>query len=405
MAFAPNRSSASAPSLPLFTPGSTYADYLRDLTTDFTDKFRAQTWRNVDDLRPTSNKRRALVGVIRSSDKFEYQPEDICVLADIEVQGQDAAGVADDTSRQPDRANIVKAITWLAADSGDGQNRFLYFAGHGHIQHYATGDEPRSREGIFPCDVKFEPLQKCAEPCHCENNNWEIVYDSDHNELERRMPRLRAVLWDYNLNLLLTSTMLPGTKFTALFDCCHSGGTLERLPIERELVSRTTRLARELDIPGSWQTQVDPGSAPKERVYQETIAARGPGTRRGSQTGYYDASSVKTTCTDLRNAVRLPMPGFRDACHIMCWAACRREELAWESQTTTGPYGAGRFTEVFTEYVAPLTPVNPGNLFETRSFEGLIEKIKSTFEYYNSSLTAQESWREQHPKSNKGAGI
>ncbi|KAH7323291.1 hypothetical protein B0J17DRAFT_682861 [Rhizoctonia solani] len=173
------------------------------------------------------------------------------------------------------------------------------------------------------------------------------------------------------------------------------------LPIERELVPTTSRLARELDIPGSWQTQVDPGGAPKERVYQETIAARGPGARLGSQIGYYDASSMKTTCTDLRDTVRLPMPGFHDSCQIMCWAACRREERAWENQTTTtGPYGVGRFTEVFTQYMAPLTPVNPGNLFEIRSYEGLIERIKWTFEHYNNALTVQEGtgWREQHPQ-------
>ncbi|KAH7323292.1 hypothetical protein B0J17DRAFT_723299 [Rhizoctonia solani] len=236
MASAPNQSNASASSLPLSIPGSAYAQHLRELTTDFMDKFQAQTWRNVNDLRPAPSRHRALViaisyapgnlpspllgtyadanRVIRMLERFGYQPESICVLFDIEVQEQDAVGVADDTSRRPDRTNIVTAISWLAADSGHGKNRFLYFAGRGHIQYYSTNNEPGSREGIFPCDIRFEPLQKCAESCHCENNNWEIVYDSNHNELERRLPRLRAVLWDYNLNLLLTSALLPGTKFT-----------------------------------------------------------------------------------------------------------------------------------------------------------------------------------------------
>ncbi|CAE7130792.1 unnamed protein product, partial [Rhizoctonia solani] len=65
-----------------------------------------------------------------------------------------------------------------------------------------------------------------------------------------------------------------------------------------------------------------------------------------------------------------------------------RVERAWEN-------GDGLFTSVFTDYLA--RPTNPENLFETKSYEQLIEAIKSKFVKYNNHLAVRNSWREQHP--------
>ncbi|KAL5633829.1 hypothetical protein ACGC1H_005869 [Rhizoctonia solani] len=432
---------------------------------DFIAKFQAPTWRQVDDPRPTSDRRRALViaisyapgivppqlsgtyadanNVILMLEKFGYQKSDICVLADIEIRTENAAGITPDKSRMPDRDNIVKAIQWLGENSGDHQNRFLYFSGHGHIQHYPTSDGNRSCEGLFPCDVQFKPLQRCVG-CVCEDNYWDIISDSNHKELERRMPSLLSVLWDYNLNLLLTRVIMPGTKFTVCLPCCHSGGTLETvtqikpgydltemrakgrtshgvdtgrpiskstggdiqdlpyrnhpvnnlpngnflgLPIGLDLVLPTIWLAPEIEIPGSWQTETSTLPEPHvERRYQD-IAARGGGSSFGAKARSSTTDDMKT-CAELQIAGQLPMIAFHDTCQIMCWAACRRLERAWEN-------GEGLFTSVFTRYVA--APTNPGNLFEP-SYEGLIGIIKSKFESYNNKLTPSYAGRKQHPK-------
>ncbi|CAE6465899.1 unnamed protein product [Rhizoctonia solani] len=99
---------------------------------DFIAKFQAPTWRQVDDPRPTSDRRRALViaisyapgivppqlsgtyadanNVILMLEKFGYQKSDICVLADIEIRTENAAGITPDKSRMPDRDNIFRAM-------------------------------------------------------------------------------------------------------------------------------------------------------------------------------------------------------------------------------------------------------------------------------------------------------
>ncbi|CAE7154787.1 unnamed protein product, partial [Rhizoctonia solani] len=215
-------------------PEGTYAGR-RGPNDDFMSRFCAPTWRKMDDPKPTSGRRRALAiaicyasgtvpsklpgtyndanNVIRMLERFGYEANDICVLADIEIRRCDPTGIARDMSRQPTRENIVKAIQWLGEGSGDRQNRFLCFTGHGHIQNYPTNNGIESREGIFPCDIGFESLKRC-EVCVCEENHWGVIKSDANREVERHMPSLLTVLWDYNLNFLLTSVIMPGTKFT-----------------------------------------------------------------------------------------------------------------------------------------------------------------------------------------------
>ncbi|KAL5633823.1 hypothetical protein ACGC1H_005869 [Rhizoctonia solani] len=164
-------------------------------------------------------------------------------------------------------------------------------------------------------------------------------------------------------------------------------GNFLGLPIGLDLVLPTIWLAPEIEIPGSWQTETSTLPEPHvERRYQD-IAARGGGSSFGAKARSSTTDDMKT-CAELQIAGQLPMIAFHDTCQIMCWAACRRLERAWEN-------GEGLFTSVFTRYVA--APTNPGNLFEP-SYEGLIGIIKSKFESYNNKLTPSYAGRKQHPK-------
>ncbi|CAE6495268.1 unnamed protein product [Rhizoctonia solani] len=164
---------------------------------------------------------------------FEYKPGDICVLADIVMPdpadgSKSDSGEDDDSeSRLPKKVNILmrmsklKGLKWLGSDTGPGQYRFLFFSGHGHHQPHKPS--PTANQCIMPEDVKFQRLNRCND-CVCYKNVWRA---SDQAGEPLLVPVPLSVLWDHVINQRLSGSVKPGTKFTAVFDCCYSGGMLE----------------------------------------------------------------------------------------------------------------------------------------------------------------------------------
>ncbi|KAG8719862.1 Ca(2+)-dependent cysteine protease [Ceratobasidium sp. 395] len=61
------------------------------------------------------------------TNQFGYLENEICVLADL----IDKSGEKDEL-RWPSRTNIIRALKWLNSGSKEGNQRFLFFAGHGY---------------------------------------------------------------------------------------------------------------------------------------------------------------------------------------------------------------------------------------------------------------------------------
>ncbi|KAJ1308117.1 hypothetical protein OPQ81_002179 [Rhizoctonia solani] len=221
---------------------------VQGLRNEFEQLFKSKSWRGVHNL-PKSSNRRALViaisygerrpphrlygtfvdalRIIRMLERFNYQQTDICVLADIVIPDcvddleSDTSEIDDSESRLPKKVNILRGLKWLASGTGEGQYRFLFFSGHGHYQPYKPS--PTSNQCIMPEDVKFQRLNSCTD-CVCSENVWRA---SDQTGEPLLVPEPFSVLWDHIINQRLSGSLRSGTKFTAVFDCCYSGGMLE----------------------------------------------------------------------------------------------------------------------------------------------------------------------------------
>ncbi|KAH7325286.1 peptidase C14, caspase domain-containing protein [Rhizoctonia solani] len=222
---------------------------IQDLRAEFEQSFKAKAWRGVHNLPKTGRNRRALVvaisygerrpphrlygtfvdalRIIKMLEAFEYKPGDICVLADIVMPDSadgpdsDSSEGDDSESRLPKKVNILKGLRWLASDTGSEQYRFLFFSGHGHHQPHKSS--PAANQCIMPEDVKFQRLNNCND-CVCSKNVWRA---SDQTGEPSLVPEPLSVLWDHVINHKLSGSIKTDTKFTAVFDCCYSGGMLE----------------------------------------------------------------------------------------------------------------------------------------------------------------------------------
>ncbi|CCD19227.1 metacaspase MCA3, putative [Trypanosoma vivax Y486] len=93
---------------------------------------------------------------------------------------------------QPTRANILRYMAWLVKDAKPGDVLFLHFSGHGTQTKAANDSEEEFDQCIAPVDFK---------------QNGCILDDDIYNLLLSRLPE--------------------GVRFTAVFDCCHSGSMMD----------------------------------------------------------------------------------------------------------------------------------------------------------------------------------
>ncbi|KAI8923609.1 caspase domain-containing protein [Entophlyctis helioformis] len=150
----------------------------------------------------TSTKRALLIGVlykgsdnellgcandIQNMQKFLLQhgfhSKDIVMLTD-------GAG---NPAQTPTRSNMIAGMKWLLADAKAGDSLFFHFSGHGLQTLDKGGDEDDGHdEGICPVDF--------------------------HQS---------GIILDDELNRRLVQKLPAGARLTAVFDCCHSGSTLD----------------------------------------------------------------------------------------------------------------------------------------------------------------------------------
>jgi hypothetical protein len=94
---------------------------------------------------------------------------------------------------QPTRKNILDGIAWLLADLKPGDNIYIHYSGHGGLMRDRNRDETSG-------------MDSCIYPI-C-NNKIEVILDDE-------------------LKALLANKIPKGCKCFAVFDCCHSGTSLD----------------------------------------------------------------------------------------------------------------------------------------------------------------------------------
>lgn len=97
----------------------------------------------------------------------------------------------------PTRANIITGMKWLVQNAAPGDDLFLHYSGHGGPVKDLDGDEDDGYdEAIFPTDAE-----------KVINGPGYIVDDLIHDICVKTLPQ--------------------GCRFTAIFDCCHSGSIMD----------------------------------------------------------------------------------------------------------------------------------------------------------------------------------
>ena len=113
-------------------------------------------------------------------------------------------------SEKPTKANMISAFNWLVKDAKPNDSLFLHYSGHGSYQADTNGDEIDGQdETIVPVDF---------------NSAGMIVDDDLHDMLVKPLP--------------------AGCKLTAIFDCCHSGSTMD-LPFTYSVTGQNEIVCRD----------------------------------------------------------------------------------------------------------------------------------------------------------------
>jgi hypothetical protein len=119
--------------------------------------------------------------------RYHFNPDDMVILTDD----------SNNPRAVPTRANILRAMDWLVSGAHPNDNLFFHYSGHGGQTEDLDGDEEDGYdETIYPLDFKQAGM---------------IIDDEMHDRMVKPLP--------------------PGCRFTAVFDCCHSGSALD-LPYE-----------------------------------------------------------------------------------------------------------------------------------------------------------------------------
>ncbi|KAI8825273.1 caspase domain-containing protein [Fimicolochytrium jonesii] len=94
---------------------------------------------------------------------------------------------------QPARQNILQAMQWLVSGAKAGDSLFFHFSGHGSQQADKDGDESDGTDETI-CPVDYDKA---------------------------------GMITDDTMNQILVRPLPPGVRLTCLFDCCHSGSSLD----------------------------------------------------------------------------------------------------------------------------------------------------------------------------------
>ncbi|KAI9096947.1 Metacaspase-1 [Phlyctochytrium arcticum] len=115
---------------------------------------------------------------------------------------------------RPMRQNILQAMQWLVRGCKAGDSLFFHFSGHGSQQADTDGDESDGQDeticpedyakaGMITDDVKSSSFIIIVWP----SDKWSFYFQ--------------------DMNAILVRSLPPGVRMTALFDCCHSGSSLD----------------------------------------------------------------------------------------------------------------------------------------------------------------------------------
>ncbi|KIJ27579.1 hypothetical protein M422DRAFT_37705 [Sphaerobolus stellatus SS14] len=120
---------------------------------------------------------------------------------------------------EPNKANIMDALTKLVTEAKPGDRLFFHYSGHGgQVTNYDGSEEDGFDEVLVPIGAKMEEPGQSKTP----KPEW----DKD------------TVIQDDELNKLVTSKLPPGCSLIVVFDCCHSGTAMD-LKHERWCASRS----------------------------------------------------------------------------------------------------------------------------------------------------------------------
>ncbi|KZO93065.1 hypothetical protein CALVIDRAFT_266994 [Calocera viscosa TUFC12733] len=151
-----------------------------------------------------------------------YPEKNIKVLADREDVIRDREGEFADWEGDidPTRVNIISAIHWLvqrAVNDPDNNYKMLwYYAGHGDQE-----PDPKKREkdllneAIIPVDAKFDMMKTSARG---SVRQFKVIPNAEHD---------KGYIIDDDLNIWMAQPLPAGNRLMALFDCCHSGTSLD----------------------------------------------------------------------------------------------------------------------------------------------------------------------------------
>lgn len=102
--------------------------------------------------------------------------------------------MTDNTYVKPTKQNILNAFTQMLAQTGSNDTAFFQFSGHGMGFMDTTGDENDGQDELIV------PLGACS---------------------------IMDCILDDEFRGIIDKHLKPGAKLLALFDCCHSGSTLD----------------------------------------------------------------------------------------------------------------------------------------------------------------------------------
>ncbi|KAF8596551.1 hypothetical protein BDV93DRAFT_527994 [Ceratobasidium sp. AG-I] len=405
---------------PEASPSSLPESY-SEILADFVKRFKIGDWSpDLDDIAERSPKRRALViainyedndprvGVLRGvyidarkiihmlESKLGYDPEEICVLADIREPFSEEQG----RPRWPSRENIHKAIAWLTHGTTPEDCRFLFVASHGHRQIRAQKEDGRptfiSNEGIMLREHEFIPFNQC-DNCECQDREmFRKTFQETWCEPggSKFIPEPQKVLYDFELNESLARFLGAGVKLTVVFDCCYSGGTLSKtLPgnvnatfVARGHLPESNEPSRISQLPESKVSkpfgnilclplQAGIGlEVPRARMTKSAVS----GSRIANE-------AFISSCFSLTD-IPAGRVDFHEECEVMCWAACRDIELAWGIENEEEMWGYGLFSKTFTDMFM---------FSQLPTYRQLNRHIQTTF---NERNRMKKFWEEQNPR-------
>jgi len=237
-------------------------------------------------------------------------------------------------------AGIVDRLHWLLEDTRPGDERFLFYSGHGA---QIPSLNPRGES---------DNLDECLCP-------YDFDWTPEHSVTDKRFRELY--------------TQLPyDARFVAMFDCCHSGGLTREGGRPRGLTPPDDIRHRALRWDAETQMWVPRDWVSKQREATRSAAEKNtvPNARGLSRLGY--ATALRGKDDRSYNATRAAY-GHKGPYLPVLLYACRESQLAAEYRHGVTSYGA--FTYCLTEMLG--TERRRGrNMSFSALMNGVIARVK-----------------------------